>query len=198
MPTQRDGSMSYKQLAWAGTGTGAMSGLAPIGAIPNWSTLPDQWWARVRISDASGRWEESIGQWTLSSTTLTRVVVINSSDADALVAFPGAAIVMLLDAWPPAGDVVVYAQMNWAGTGTGTMSGLTAPGGGIRDFSALTTGTKCTIRIEASAGNWEVSKGVWTLSGTVMTRAFVLASSNGGALVSFPGACTVQLVDIQQ
>jgi hypothetical protein len=78
------------------------------------------------------------------------------------------------------------------GTGTFTLGGTTT---GYQAFSAhVPTGS--TIHYAASDGtNWEVGIGTYTLSGTTLSRTTVLASSNAGALVSFPGPTTQVWID---
>jgi hypothetical protein len=68
------------------------------------------------------------------------------------------------------------------GTGTLTLAGSVA---GFRAFSVIGDGNSCYYVIDDGAGNWEVGVGTYTLSGTTLTRTTVLASSNGGSLVSF-------------
>lgn len=69
------------------------------------------------------------------------------------------------------------------GTGTVTLTG-TAPSG-YRSVSAAHT-DGATVRYAISGGaEWEVGEGVYTASGTTLSRVTVFASSNAGALVSF-------------
>lgn len=70
-----------------------------------------------------------------------------------------------------------------AGTGTLTL-GSALPG--YQDFSVIGDGntTYYTI-VDPSVGAWEVGIGVYTAAGTTLTRATVLDSSAGGALVDF-------------
>ena len=69
------------------------------------------------------------------------------------------------------------------GTGTVTLTG-TAPTG-YRSVSAAHT-DGATVRYAISMGSeWEVGEGVYTASGTTLSRATVLASSNSGSLVNF-------------
>ena len=76
-------------------------------------------------------------------------------------------------------------QTNTVGTGTVTIDGV-APTGYRTITSAHTTGS--TVRytiVNGSGTQWEVGEGVWTTSGSTLTRATVYSSSNGGALVNF-------------
>lgn len=69
------------------------------------------------------------------------------------------------------------------GTGTVTLTG-TAPSGYRAVSAAHTDGA--TVRYVISAGaEWEVGEGVYTASGTTLSRVTVFASSNAGALVNF-------------
>jgi hypothetical protein len=69
-------------------------------------------------------------------------------------------------------------------TGTGTFT-LGSAAAGFQDFSVIGDGntTYYTI-VDSVAGTWEVGFGVFTLSGTTLTRN-VLSSSNSGSLVDF-------------
>ena len=71
------------------------------------------------------------------------------------------------------------------GTGTITLSG-TAPTGYQAFATAFTTGTpRIPYAISSAAGSeWEVGFGTLA-TGTTLTRVFVTASSNAGALVNF-------------
>jgi hypothetical protein len=74
------------------------------------------------------------------------------------------------------------------GTGTLTLAGAVT---GYQSFLAVGNGNACKFCIQAvdgsgvPTGDWEVSRGVYTSSGTTLTRASVLASSNSGAAVNF-------------
>lgn len=85
------------------------------------------------------------------------------------------------------------------GTGTLTLGGAVT---GYRAFSAA-VGTGRPVKysvydVDANGnpnGNFEVGYGVYTLSGTTLSRLAVIASSNAGALVNFTsGQCRVALV----
>lgn len=68
------------------------------------------------------------------------------------------------------------------GTGTLTLNGAVV---GYQAFSnAFTTGQSVYFCV-TDGTNWEISNGVYTTSGTTLTRAQVLSSSNSGSLVSF-------------
>jgi hypothetical protein len=76
------------------------------------------------------------------------------------------------------------------GTGTVTLAGAVA---GFQAFSSVCV-TGQTVYYTISDGtNWEVGVGVYTTSGTTLSRNTVLSSSNAGALVSFPGTSNVWL-----
>lgn len=72
------------------------------------------------------------------------------------------------------------------GTGTLTLTGA-APTG-FRSFAAAGFTTGATVRYSITSADltqWEVGQGVWTSSGSTLTRTTVYASSNANALVSF-------------
>lgn len=69
------------------------------------------------------------------------------------------------------------------GTGTVTLAGAVA---GFQSFSAIGNGNSTYYTItDATNGTWEVGIGIYTSSGTTLSRDTVLASSNSGSLVSF-------------
>lgn len=72
------------------------------------------------------------------------------------------------------------------GTGSITLDGAAV---GFQSFAAIGDGnsTYYTISVQNGA-EWEVGIGTYTASGTTLSRDTVLASSNGGSLVSFSGA----------
>jgi hypothetical protein len=70
-----------------------------------------------------------------------------------------------------------------AGTGTITLAGAVA---GYQSFSAVGNGNETYYCIAGQGtSEWEVGIGVYTSSGTTLSRATVLASSNSGSLVTF-------------
>lgn len=70
-------------------------------------------------------------------------------------------------------------------TSTGTMTLLGAVSG-YQAFSVVGNGATVSYCIEhRTANEWEVGTGVFTSSGTTLSRVAILASSNAGAAVSF-------------
>jgi hypothetical protein len=76
------------------------------------------------------------------------------------------------------------------GTGTITLGATTA---GFQSFAAVGNGNTTYFAIvDPASGAWEVNYGVYTSSGTTLTRnATPFSSSTGGALVNFTGAVDV-------
>ena len=70
-------------------------------------------------------------------------------------------------------------------TGTGTFT-LGSAAVGFQSFSVIGDGntTYYTI-VDGTSGDWEVGIGVYTASGTTLSRGTVLESSNSGSLVDF-------------
>jgi hypothetical protein len=74
------------------------------------------------------------------------------------------------------------------GTGTLTLAGAVT---GYQSFAAIGDGNPCFAMVMAvdgsgvPSGDWEVFRGVYTSAGTTLTRATVLASSNGCSAVDF-------------
>jgi len=66
-------------------------------------------------------------------------------------------------------------------TGTYTLAGAVT---GFRSFSVVGNGNTCFYCAENGV-DWEVGVGTYTLSGTTLARTTILASSNGGAAVSW-------------
>ena len=70
-------------------------------------------------------------------------------------------------------------------TGTGTIT-LGSAQAGFQDFSVIGNGNETYYTIVDSAnGTWEVGIGTYTSSGTTLSRATILESSNGGTAVNF-------------
>lgn len=75
------------------------------------------------------------------------------------------------------------------GTGTITLSGSVS---GFQSFASVGNGnTTYFAVVDPISGDWEVSLGTYTSSGTTLTRTTVLSSSNAGSLVNFTGAVDV-------
>ena len=76
------------------------------------------------------------------------------------------------------------------GTGTITLGATTA---GFQSFAAVGNGNTTYFAIvDPTSGAWEVNYGVYTSSGTTLTRnATPFSSSTGGSLVNFTGAVDV-------
>jgi hypothetical protein len=71
-------------------------------------------------------------------------------------------------------------------TGTGAITLGAAAVGGFQDFSVIGDGNTTYYAITDSTNSaWEVGIGVYTASGTTLSRDTVLESSNAGALVNF-------------
>jgi hypothetical protein len=69
------------------------------------------------------------------------------------------------------------------GTGTVTLAGAAA---GFQSFAAVGDGNQTFYAIvDATSGDWEVGVGAYTASGTTLSRATVVSSSNAGSLVNF-------------
>ena len=80
-------------------------------------------------------------------------------------------------------------------TGTGTVA-LAGAVSGFRTFmSALSDGDRVCYTI-ALGTEWETGDGVFTASGTTLTRENVYASSNSNALVSFSAGSKLAWVDL--
>ena len=70
-----------------------------------------------------------------------------------------------------------------AGTGTVTLAGAVF---GFQSFSAIGNGNTTYYAIVGQTTNeWEVGIGTYTSSGTTLSRDSILASSNGGTIVTF-------------
>jgi hypothetical protein len=71
-------------------------------------------------------------------------------------------------------------------TGTGTLTLGAAAVGGFQDFSVIGDGNTTYYAItDSTNAAWEVGIGVYTSSGTTLSRDTVLESSNSGSLVDF-------------
>jgi hypothetical protein len=77
------------------------------------------------------------------------------------------------------------------GTGTLTLAGAVA---GYQAFSAAVNDGDRVYFCVSNGTAWEVSDGVYTLSGTTLTRENVYESSNANALVNFTGTLNVFII----
>ena len=69
------------------------------------------------------------------------------------------------------------------GTGTITLAGAVA---GFQAFSVIGNGNTTYYTIQdPTAGDWEVGIGIYTSSGTTLSRDVILESSNSGSAVNF-------------
>lgn len=81
----------------------------------------------------------------------------------------------------------MYDRVRETTTTSGTSSVvLLGAASGYQSFAVVGNSNSCYYCISDQAGsNWEVGIGTYTLSGTMLSRTIVLASSNFGSLVSF-------------
>ena len=90
-----------------------------------------------------------------------------------------------------ASTLVDLVQVSTATTGTGTIT-LGSAVAHFRGSSALTDGATYDYRISDGASDYEIGSGVYTASGTTLTRV-PLYSSNADAAVSLSGQATVTI-----
>jgi hypothetical protein len=84
---------------------------------------------------------------------------------------------------PTYGDRVKETTLT-VGTGTITLAGAAT---GYQAFSAAFATGETAYYCITDGTHWEVGQGTFTLIGLTLSRDSVVASSNAGALVSFPG-----------
>lgn len=85
-----------------------------------------------------------------------------------------------------------------ATTGTGTITLAGSSPTGYRTF-ASTVANAATVNYvieSADLSEWEVGQGVWTASGSTLTRATILSSSNGGSAVNFSAGTKSVWIDV--
>ncbi len=83
----------------------------------------------------------------------------------------------------PSADIV---KVEWTGTGTASPITLGSTVAGFNAFPAALDGLRVSYSIEhTTSTEREAGVGVYTHSGTTLTRDLVTASTNGGALVNF-------------
>lgn len=85
-------------------------------------------------------------------------------------------------------------NVNTATTGTGTMTLGSAVSGWV-GVGALVNGLTYSYKI-TDGTNYEAGQGVYTTSGTTMTRAAITESSNGGAAITLSGTATVIITEL--
>lgn len=88
--------------------------------------------------------------------------------------------------------LVNRAKMSTATTGTGTVT-LGSAVAGYQSFANSGVPDGATVRYVIEEGNnWEIGTGVYTSTGTTLTRN-VLESSNSGAAITLAGAAEVYI-----
>lgn len=93
--------------------------------------------------------------------------------------------------------LVNRAKMTTATTGTGTVT-LGAASSGYQSFADAGVANGDTVRYVIEDGTaWEIGRGVYTASGTTLTRV-VLESSNSDSAINLSGAAVVFVTAVAQ
>lgn len=91
------------------------------------------------------------------------------------------------------------ACMNASTTGTGTIT-LNGAVGGFQTFSAAGVKDQETLSyaIQDSANTWEYGRGLYTSSGTTLTRGPIISSSGVGSAISMTANAQISIVILSE
>lgn len=91
------------------------------------------------------------------------------------------------------------ACMNTSTTGTGTIT-LNAALGGFQTFSAAGVKDQETLSyaIQDSANTWEYGRGLYSTSGTTLTRNVIISSSGVGTAISLTANAQISIVILSE